>query len=151
LKKAFTSAPVLKAFDWSKEIVLETDASDFVRLLQGFEAQLADRCPFETDVFLRESHERGDDFREAFIGFGNFYRRFIRDFSKVIAPLVRLTKKDVRFSILSGSIRIPSSPMIIPRNFVSDTQNSHFDSFANRPASRQDRNDRELENTDLSD
>ncbi|KAG0160695.1 hypothetical protein PDIDSM_8225 [Penicillium digitatum] len=33
----------------------------------------------------------------AFIGFGNFYRRFIRDFSKVIAPLVRLTKKDVRF------------------------------------------------------
>ncbi|KAG0161663.1 hypothetical protein PDIDSM_2095 [Penicillium digitatum] len=32
-----------------------------------------------------------------FIGFGNFYRRFIRDFSKVIAPLVRLTKKDVRF------------------------------------------------------
>ena len=34
------------------------------RLLQGFEAQLADRCPFETDVFLRESHERGDDFRE---------------------------------------------------------------------------------------
>ncbi|KAG0159972.1 hypothetical protein PDIDSM_7499 [Penicillium digitatum] len=30
LKKAFTSAPVLKAFDWSKEIVLETDASDFV-------------------------------------------------------------------------------------------------------------------------
>ncbi|KAG0154825.1 hypothetical protein PDIDSM_395 [Penicillium digitatum] len=34
---------------------------------------------------------------DAFIGFGNFYRRFIRDFSKVIAPLVRLTKKDVRF------------------------------------------------------
>ncbi|KAG0157774.1 hypothetical protein PDIDSM_4959 [Penicillium digitatum] len=34
---------------------------------------------------------------QAFIGFGNFYRRFIRDFSKVIAPLVRLTKKDVRF------------------------------------------------------
>ncbi|KAG0152781.1 hypothetical protein PDIDSM_2586 [Penicillium digitatum] len=32
---------------------------------------------------------------QAFIGFGNFYRRFIRDFSKVIAPLVRLTKKDV--------------------------------------------------------
>ncbi|KAG0161705.1 hypothetical protein PDIDSM_4973 [Penicillium digitatum] len=34
---------------------------------------------------------------QAFIGFGNFYRRFIRDFLKVIAPLVRLTKKDVRF------------------------------------------------------
>jgi transposase InsO family protein len=34
---------------------------------------------------------------QAFIGFGNFYRRFIRDFSKIIAPLVRLTKKGVAF------------------------------------------------------
>jgi CRISPR/Cas system CMR-associated protein Cmr5 small subunit len=30
---------------------------------------------------------------QAFIGFGNFYRRFIRDFSKIISPLVRLTHK----------------------------------------------------------
>jgi hypothetical protein len=34
---------------------------------------------------------------QAFIGFGNFYRRFIRNFSKIISPLVRLTKKGVRF------------------------------------------------------
>ena len=32
---------------------------------------------------------------QAFIGFCNFYRRFIRDFSKIVKPLVRLTGKDV--------------------------------------------------------
>ena len=34
---------------------------------------------------------------QAFIGFGNFYRRFVRDFSKIIAPMVNLTRKDVKF------------------------------------------------------
>ncbi|CBF82237.1 hypothetical protein AN5254.2 [Aspergillus nidulans FGSC A4] len=34
---------------------------------------------------------------QAFIRFANFYRRFIKDFSKIIAPLVNLTKKDVEF------------------------------------------------------
>ena len=34
---------------------------------------------------------------QAFIGFANFYRRFIRDFSKIIDPMVRLTRKDVKF------------------------------------------------------
>ncbi|KKF92157.1 Retrotransposable element Tf2 155 kDa protein type 1 [Ceratocystis platani] len=34
---------------------------------------------------------------QAFLGFGNFYRRFIRDFSSLVAPLTRLTKKDVPF------------------------------------------------------
>jgi hypothetical protein len=35
---------------------------------------------------------------QAFIGFSNFYRRFIRDFSKIIAPLVALTRKGVKFA-----------------------------------------------------
>lgn len=34
----------------------------------------------------------------AFIGFANFYRRFIKDFSKITAPLIVLTKKDARFT-----------------------------------------------------
>jgi len=34
---------------------------------------------------------------QAFLGFCNFYRRFIRNFSKIAKPLVRLTRKDVPF------------------------------------------------------
>lgn len=34
---------------------------------------------------------------QAFVGFCNFYRRFIRDFSKTVKPLVALTKKDCPF------------------------------------------------------
>lgn len=35
---------------------------------------------------------------QAFIGFANFYRRFIRDFSKIIGPMVKLTKKGAPFT-----------------------------------------------------
>ena len=34
---------------------------------------------------------------QAFIGFANFYRRFIRGFSKIIAPMVALTRKGTKF------------------------------------------------------
>jgi hypothetical protein len=34
---------------------------------------------------------------QAFIGFSNFYRRFIKDFSKIIASMVVLTRKEIRF------------------------------------------------------
>jgi hypothetical protein len=34
---------------------------------------------------------------QVFIRFSNFYRRFIRDFSKIIALMVALTRKKVRF------------------------------------------------------
>ena len=34
---------------------------------------------------------------QAFLGFGNFYRRFIKDFSKIARPLHALTRKDTPF------------------------------------------------------
>ena len=34
---------------------------------------------------------------QSFLGFANFYRRFIYGYSKIAAPLTRLTCKDVAF------------------------------------------------------
>ena len=34
---------------------------------------------------------------QAFIGFCNFYRRFIRGFSKIVAPMIKLTQKETIF------------------------------------------------------
>jgi hypothetical protein len=34
---------------------------------------------------------------QSFLGFGNFYRRFIKDFSKIAKPLFTLTKKDQKW------------------------------------------------------
>src|SRR5205814_3149740 len=34
---------------------------------------------------------------QGFLGFANFYRRFIKHFSNIVRPLVNLTKKDVKF------------------------------------------------------
>jgi hypothetical protein len=32
---------------------------------------------------------------QSFLGFTNFYRRFIQDFSKITTPLTELTRKDI--------------------------------------------------------
>ena len=35
---------------------------------------------------------------QSFIGFANFYHRFIKDFSKIVTPLTQLTKQNVKWS-----------------------------------------------------
>ena len=47
-------------------------------------------------VTMWESPANLHDVR-AFLGFVNFYRRFIKGYSQVVTPIVRLTKKDVPF------------------------------------------------------
>ncbi|KAI0996259.1 hypothetical protein K3495_g11919 [Podosphaera aphanis] len=42
---------------------------------------------------------------QALLGFSNFYRRFIKGFSKVVKPLVELTKKEVKFDWSSACNR----------------------------------------------
>ena len=34
---------------------------------------------------------------QAFLGFSNFYRQFILRYLEVVAPMIKLTKKDVKF------------------------------------------------------
>ena len=35
---------------------------------------------------------------QSFLGFANFYRKFINDYSRLATPLTTLTKKSVRFT-----------------------------------------------------
>jgi hypothetical protein len=62
------------------------------------------------------------------IGFGNFYRRFIKDFSRIIAPLVNLTGKDVLFmwtttyklSFEALKKAFVNAPILKPFNWIKD-------------------------------
>ena len=43
---------------------------------------------------------------QSFLGFCNFYRRFIRNFGKTSAPLVQLTRKDHAFDFNQDCVRV---------------------------------------------
>lgn len=58
---------------------------------------------------------------QRFLGFANFYRRFIRDYSRIAAPLTKLTSSAVRFSwtpeaeqaFLELKRRFTSAPVLV--------------------------------------
>ena len=62
---------------------------------------------------------------QAFLGFANFYRRFIKGFSRLVTPLVNLTKKDVKWNFDDVCIRAFKA---LKSAFTSAPTLSHFDS-----------------------
>ncbi|XLS81876.1 hypothetical protein HN51_047707, partial [Arachis hypogaea] len=57
--------------------------------------------------FVREVH--------SFLGHAGFYRRFIKDFSKVALPLSRLLQKDIEFEFIGAALaqREGKDPFVI--------------------------------------
>ncbi|KAI1003959.1 hypothetical protein K3495_g4251 [Podosphaera aphanis] len=61
---------------------------------------------------------------QRFLGFANFYRRFIPEFSRLAAPFTSLTKKGAQFAWDSTC---ESSFQQIKRAFEDETMLAHFD------------------------
>jgi hypothetical protein len=61
---------------------------------------------------------------QSFLGFANFYRRFIRDFSKITTPLTRLTRKDTPWEWDNAA---QSAFEQLKRAMVSEPILRHFD------------------------
>ena len=57
----------------------------------------------------------------SFLGLAGYYRRFIEDFSRIVAPMTRLTRKEVKFdwddrceeAFLELKRRLTSAPILI--------------------------------------
>ena len=66
---------------------------------------------------------------QAFLGFANFYRRFIRGYSKIAAPLSALTRKDQKAFIFPWSPVGPEQRAFedLKKAFVRAPILSHFD------------------------
>jgi hypothetical protein len=61
---------------------------------------------------------------QIFLGFANFYRRFILGYSKIVAPLTALTKKGIKFQWTSES---EAAFQNLKRSFTSAPILKHFD------------------------
>ncbi|KAI0992807.1 hypothetical protein K3495_g15377 [Podosphaera aphanis] len=61
---------------------------------------------------------------QRFLGFANFYRRFIPEFSRLAAPMVNLTRKEVPFSWTDDC---EASFIRIKQAFKDETMLAHFD------------------------
>ena len=61
---------------------------------------------------------------QGFLGFANFYRRFIPEFSRLAAPLTRLTGKEIPFV---WDMKCDNSFKNIKKAFKDGTMLAHFD------------------------
>ena len=60
----------------------------------------------------------------AFLGFSNFYRRFILGYSEVVSPMIKLTKKDVKFA---WDVECEAAFQQLKHKFISVPILMHFD------------------------
>ncbi|PRP73007.1 retrotransposon nucleocapsid protein, partial [Planoprotostelium fungivorum] len=117
LKEAFVTADVCRHFDPSLPIVLETDASDFAIsgvLSQrhkdgvhpvGFMSRKMQPAELNYDTHDKELVESIRNWAppvnlkalQSFLGFCNFYRGFIRNYSSIVTPMTNMTRKDVEW------------------------------------------------------
>ncbi|KAI1004908.1 hypothetical protein K3495_g3314 [Podosphaera aphanis] len=61
---------------------------------------------------------------QGFLGFANFYRRFIPEFSRLASPMIHLTKKDISFA---WDTACESTFFQIKQAFKDGTMLAHFD------------------------
>ena len=61
---------------------------------------------------------------QTFLGFANFYRRFVLGYSSIVAPLTELTKKNVTFRWTDPEIKAFQS---LKNAFISAPILRHFD------------------------
>lgn len=80
-----------KLYASAKKCVWHTDKVEFLGFVLGTEGLSMD--PSKVEVIQKWPPPRRTKDIQSFLGFANFYRRFIHDYSKITVPLTRLTRK----------------------------------------------------------
>jgi hypothetical protein len=99
--------------------VFETEKVEFLGLILSKDKVEMD--PVKIEGVSQWPAPRSVKELQSFLGFINFYRRFIEDFSKIAKPLHNLTKKDVKFiwttehqeAFDSLKTRVTSAPILV--------------------------------------
>ncbi|KAK9107482.1 hypothetical protein Syun_023493 [Stephania yunnanensis] len=74
--------------------------SDTTPRTESTRGRLVNSEEMETLISLyivAESHEPKLEEIQSFLGLAGYYRRFVKDFSKIASPMTKLTQKDVKF------------------------------------------------------